>query len=89
LLGILDQIADQSPSPVLLDNLEILFDKTLQQDPLRLLQSISRNRTVLASWSGAINSGRLLYAAIGHSEYRRYDSVDTLIVCMDGTAKID
>lgn len=42
--GILDQIADKAQSPVVLDNLEILFDKDLKLDPLRLLQSISRNR---------------------------------------------
>lgn len=87
--GLLDQIADQAQAPVVLDNLEILFDKDLQQDPLRLLQSISRNRTVVASWNGTVNSGRLLYAEIGHPEYRSYDSVDVLIVGMDGTATID
>ena len=68
---------------------EILFDKDLQQDPLRLLQGISRNRAVVASWNGIMNSGRLLYAEIGHPEYRSYDSVDVLIVGMDGTATID
>lgn len=82
--GILDQIADQAPSPVVLDNLEILFDKDLQQDPLRLLQGISRNRAVLASWNGIMNSGRLMYAETGHPEYRSYDSVDALIVDMRG-----
>ena len=87
--GILDQIADQAQSPVVLDNLEILFDKDLQQDPLRLLQSISRNRAVVASWNGIMNSGRLLYAETGHPEYRSYDSVDALIVAMDGTATVD
>jgi hypothetical protein len=87
--GILNQIADKAPAPVVLDNLEILFDKDLQQDPLRLLQSISRNRAVVASWNGIIHSGRLLYAETGHPEYRSYDSVDALIVCMDGTATVD
>jgi hypothetical protein len=87
--GILDQIADQAQAPVVLDNLEILFDKDLQQDPLRLLQSISRNRAVVASWNGIMNSGRLLYAETGHPEYRSYDSVDALIVGMDGTATVD
>ena len=33
--GILDQIVDKEQSPVVLDNLEILFDKDLKQDPLR------------------------------------------------------
>lgn len=74
---------------MVLDNLEILFDKDLQQDPLRLLQSISRNRAVVASWNGSINSGRLLYAEPGHPEYRSYDTVDALIVSMDGTATVD
>lgn len=87
--GILNQVADQIQSPVILDNLEILFDKDLQQDPLRLLQSISRNRTLVASWNGSINSGRLLYAEPGHLEYRSYDTVDALIVSMDGTATVD
>lgn len=82
--AILEQIADQAQSPVVLDNLEILFDKDLQQDPLRLLQSISRNRAVVASWNGIMNSGRLLYAETGHPEYRSYDSVDALIVEMRG-----
>jgi hypothetical protein len=89
LSGILDQIVGQAQSPVVLDNLEILFDKNLQQDPLRLLQSISRNRAVVASWNGIVNSGRLYYAETGHPEYRSYDSVDALIVGMDGTATVD
>jgi len=87
--GILDQIAEKVQAPVVLDNLEILFDKDLKQDSLRLLQGISRNRVVVASWNGTMASGRLLYAETGHPEYRSYDSVDALIVGMDGTATID
>ncbi len=86
---ILDHIADQAPSPVVLDNLEILFDKDLKQDPLRLLQGIARNRAVVASWNGTTTSGRLFYAETGHPEYRSYDSVDALIVSMDGTGTVD
>ena len=85
---ILDRIAVRDHSPVVLDNLEILFDKDLKQDPLRLLQSLSRNRTVLASWNGLVNCGRLLYAEAGHPEYRSYESIDALIVGMDGTATV-
>ena len=87
--GILNHVAGQAQAPVVLDNLEILFDKDLQQDPLRLLLGISRNRAVLASWSGTVNSGRLLYAETGHPEYRSYDPGDALIVGMDGTATVD
>ena len=87
--AILGQIADTSRSTVVLDNLEILFDKGLKQDPLRLLQGISRNRSVVASWNGTISGGKLMYAETGHPEYRSYDLVDTLIVGMDGTSTLD
>ncbi len=86
----LEQIIAQAQAPVVLDNLELLFDKSFQQDPLRLLRSISRNRAVVASWNGSVNAGRLLYAETSHAEYRNYEAADALlIVGMDGTATID
>lgn len=87
--GILNQLIDTAHSTTVLDNLEILFDKDLKQDPLRLLQGISRNRPVVASWNGRVSAGKLIYAETGHPEYRSYDLVDTLIVGMDGTATVD
>lgn len=41
---------------VLLDNVEVLFDVSLKQDPLRLLQGLSRNKTVVTAWSGEIRT---------------------------------
>jgi len=87
--GILARLTANCQSPVVLDNLEILFDKDLQQDPLHLLQGISRNRTVLAAWNGTFAAGKLIYAEPGHSEYRSYHTVDVMVVGMDGTATID
>jgi hypothetical protein len=53
---------------VLLDNIELLFDVSLKQDPLRLLQGLSRNRTVVAAWSGEIRAeGRVLRTELNHS----------------------
>lgn len=89
LSGLLDQIAATGSSPLVLDNLEILFDKELKQDPLRLLQGISRNNSVVASWNGTAERGKLIYAEPGHPEYRSYDLIDTLIVNMDGAATVD
>ncbi len=89
--GILDQVTAKANAngPMVLDNLEILFDKDLQQDPLRLLQHLSRNRVVVASWNGTYAGDRLSYAETGHPEFRRYLGVDALIVTVDGTASID
>ena len=86
---ILGQVVEKAKSPVVLDNLEILFDKNLKQDPLRLLQGISRNRSVVAAWNGTVTDGILVYAEPDHPEYQRYDSVDALIVDMNRTSKAD
>ncbi len=66
-----------------LDNTEILFDPRLKQDPLRLLQLISRNRTIVASWNGDATGRTLSYAAAGHPEHRRYLDVDTVLIRAD------
>ena len=77
LLGeMIDEIKENT---VLLDNIEILFDVALKQDPLRLLQGLSRNKTIIASWNGSIDKDSLTYAVPGHPEYRRYSSRDLLI----------
>ena len=65
---------------VLLDNTELLFDVSLRQDPLRLLQGVSRNKTVVAAWTGTLANGTLRYAAPGHPEHRRYPATDLLTV---------
>lgn len=78
---LIEEILDEtSGDAVLLDNIELLFDRSLQQDPLRLLQSISRNRTVVATWNGTIEGGQLTYASPDHHEYRRYSADQALIV---------
>jgi hypothetical protein len=65
---------------ILLDNVEVLFDVSLNQDPMRLLQGLSRNKTVVAAWSGAIDGKHMLYATPDHPEYRRYPLQDLLVV---------
>jgi len=65
---------------VLLDNIEILFDVSLKQDPLRLLQGLSRNKTVVAAWSGSIDGEHMVYATPDHPEYKRYPLRDFLVV---------
>lgn len=65
---------------VLLDNIEILFDVRLKHDPLRLLQGLARNRTVVAAWNGRVSDGYIIYAVPGHPEYRRYPIRDFLVV---------
>ena len=71
---------------VLLDNIEILFDVSLKQDPLRLLQGLSRNKTVVAAWSGSINGEYMVYATPDHPEYKRFPLQDFLVVTQETVA---
>ncbi len=78
---LLSEIAGSAATEVvLLDNIEVLFDIPLKQDPLRLLQGLSRNKTVVAAWSGSIDGEHLIYAMPDHPEYRRYPVRDFLVV---------
>lgn len=73
-------INEASGDLVLLDNIEILFDVSLKQDPLRLLQGLSRNKTIVVSWNGLIDTNNLIYATPDHPEYKRYPSRNLLII---------
>ena len=65
---------------VLLDNLEMLFDRAFGQDPLALIQNLSRNRTLIASWNGTLEGGWLVYGVSEHPEYRRYPTRELMIL---------
>jgi hypothetical protein len=79
--AILDEmVRAENSDVVLLDNIELLFAEELAQDPLRLLQSLSRNRAIIAAWPGAFDGACLTYAVPGHPEARRYQSPQAVIV---------
>jgi ABC-type uncharacterized transport system ATPase component len=76
-----DIVSSSGEEMVLLDNIEVLLDVGLKQDPLRLLQGLSRNMTVVTAWNGTIDKDSLVYAVPDHPEYRRYPIRDFLLAC--------
>lgn len=77
-----DLAREESGDLVMLDNIELLFDPDLQQDPLRLLQGLARQRTIVAAWPGVLNDSSLVYAEPGHPEHRRYSNPEAVLVPM-------
>ena len=75
---ILRELADQhAPGDLLLlDNIELLFDRSLQLDPLDLLKRHAHAKRVVAVWPGELRgdtkTGRLTYADLGHPEHQDY-----------------
>ena len=61
---------------LLLDNIELLFDRSLQLDPLDLLKRHAHAKRVVAVWPGELQgdarTGRLTYADMGHPEHQDY-----------------
>lgn len=68
-------VRDYAEDVLLLDNTELLFLPGLGVDPLRALQSISRNKTIVAAWTGEFDGKKLTYASQGHPEYKRYQGL--------------
>jgi adenylate kinase family enzyme len=77
------EVAVSGNKAIVLDNTEIIFDRSLQQDPLRLLQGLSRNYQVISAWDGLLEDGKLVYAEPGHAEYRQYPVHDFFVMDMN------
>ena len=71
---LLREITDNAggDAPLLLDNLEVLFEPSLKINPLDLIKRLAHARSVVAVWPGELRDDRLVYARLGHPEYRDY-----------------
>ncbi len=81
----LAQIIDSQPEPTLaLDNIELLFEPSLHQDPLALLKELSRNKSLVVAWGGPYDEASqiLTYAEPGHPEYQRYERREVMVITM-------
>ena len=78
---LLREIADKerAADPLLLDNLELLFEKGLQVNPLDLVKRLAHSKRVVAVWPGELRGDRLIYADMSHPEHRDY-SRDGVVV---------
>jgi hypothetical protein len=78
---LLREIADKerTDDPLLLDNLELLFEKSLQINPLDLVKRLAHSKRVVAVWPGELRGDRLIYADMSHPEHRDY-SRDGVVV---------
>ena len=64
---------------LLLDNIELLFEPSLQINPLDLVRRLAHSKRVVAVWPGELRGDRLVYADMSHPEHRDY-SRDGVVV---------
>ena len=70
---------DQTANPLLLDNLELLFEPSLQINPLEQIKRLAHAKPIVAVWPGELRGDRLVYADMSHPEHRDY-SRDGIVV---------
>jgi len=77
---ILRELLDHHTSDglLLMDNIEILFDRSLIISPLDLLRRYAHSRRIVVSWPGTLENDRLSYAAIEHPEHQDYGTADVV-----------
>ena len=63
-------IREKAPGPVFCADTDILFEPSLQLDPLALFRQISRLVPVVVFWAGKHENGVLSYAVPEHGHYR-------------------
>jgi hypothetical protein len=74
-----DILAEAGGDVVVLDNTDVLFAPALRQKALPLLRQLSRNRTVVAAWTGAYAHDFVTRAVPGHPEYVR-ERADGIVI---------
>lgn len=80
---LLDELLrDAKSDVVVLDNTDVLFTPSLQQNALQLLKMLSRNTTLVAAWTGVLTNGYVTRSVPGHSEYvrERVDGFEAIAV---------
>ena len=79
---LLREIADKerTGAPLLLDNLELLFEPSLQINPLDLVKRVAHSKRVVAVWPGELHGDRLVYADMSHPEYRDFSREGVVVI---------
>jgi hypothetical protein len=78
-----DRLGGMSPGPVLCADIDLLFEPSLQLDPLALLRDVSRTTRLAVAWPGSYLGGVLAYAVPEHAHYYTWRHPQAGIVSLD------
>lgn len=78
-------IRNASGDFIVLDNIELIFSKHLQLEPLGVLKNIAKYRKTIVAWQGSITNGYLTYAEPTHEDYVKYkmDELECLYINLE------
>jgi|SRR5699024_8704951 len=64
----------------LFNHIDILFDPSLQINPVRLFENLSKENKIIVNWPGIYHDGKLVYAEYGHPEYFTCDDFEGEVI---------
>lgn len=76
-------VATKHARVVAIDDIEVLFESSLQLKPLELLKRVSRSRVVVAAWPGSYAEKRLQYSIPGRPEHLSLEASDVSVVSIE------
>ena len=77
------RLGEMSPGPVLCSEIDLLFEPTLELDPLSLMRDVSRVARMVVAWPGSYLDDVLAYAVPDHSHYRTWRKPEVPIVVLE------
>ena len=77
---LLDPAIRLEPGPVLLIDIDLLFEPAWALDPLAMLRAASRSARLIVAWPGTYELDILAYAVPEHSAYRTWHHPDVQII---------
>ncbi len=81
--GLIDKALHAYESgPLLVIDTNVLFEPSLQLDPMLLFQRASRLLPLVVTWAGSFEHGRLSYAVPEHAHYRLWRTTDHCADCI-------
>lgn len=66
------EIARDCNNSVWLSKIDILFETSLQYDPIMLLKNIAKSQVLVAIWPGEIVENSIVYSKPGEQDYKSY-----------------
>ncbi len=78
-----ERLAAAGPGPLLLADLDLLFEPGLELEPPTLLRRLSRTARLAVAWPGSYAGSVLSYAVPAHAHYRSWRRPELPVVVLE------
>jgi hypothetical protein len=85
------QLVNQAEDVCYLSRINLLFETSLQTDPLKLLQSTAKKKPIIVIWPGTMDDVSINYSKPGLPDYKSYklnefQDVQVITTCEQGAS---